>query len=303
MHNHGGYSKGSTMKCMQSSGIRIYHLLTSLETLPKGRLIAVAVGIVAFIGVVDYLIGFELSFSFFYLIPVMMVSWAIGRSIGLAFSVLSGTVSLIANLLAGLEFSHPFIEVWNTLIRFGFFAVVTSLLTELRHALEEERLLANTDPLTGTLNRRSFNEIAEKKMIVAEVNGHPYTMVYIDLDNFKTINDVLGHAVGDLVLKSVVDTIQTQIRNTDFLARLGGDEFAILLTEIDQEIAKPIVERLQMSLLEKMKYNEWDITFSIGVLTVLSMPESADKLVSLADALMYDVKGRGKNAIQYSTFE
>jgi diguanylate cyclase (GGDEF)-like protein len=153
------------------------------------------------------------------------------------------------------------------------------------------------------MNRRSFNEIAEKKMIVSEVNRLPYTMVYIDLDNFKTVNDQLGHAVGDLALKVVVDSIQAQIRSTDFLARLGGDEFALLLTEIDQQQARPIVERIQLALLESMKYNQWDITFSIGVLTVLSMPESADKLVSLTDALMYDVKGKGKNAVQYSTFE
>jgi diguanylate cyclase (GGDEF)-like protein len=128
-------------------------------------------------------------------------------------------------------------------------------------------------------------------------------MVYIDADNFKTINDTLGHAVGDLVLKTVVDTIQAQIRNSDFLARLGGDEFAILLTDIDQEQAKPIVLRIQSSLLEKMKTSEWEITFSIGVLTVLIMPESADKLISLTDALMYEVKSTGKNAIQYSTYE
>ena len=140
-------------------------------------------------------------------------------------------------------------------------------------------------------------------MIVSEVNSRPYTMVYIDLDNFKTINDNLGHAVGDLVLKIVVDTILKQIRNTDFLARLGGDEFGLLLTDIDQKNAQSIVQRLQSALLEKMKFNEWTVTFSIGALTVLSMPESVDKLVSMTDALMYDVKGRGKNAIQYSVYE
>jgi len=127
--------------------------------------------------------------------------------------------------------------------------------------------------------------------------------VYIDVDNFKMVNDKLGHAVGDLVLKSVVDTIQAQIRNSDLLARLGGDEFAILLTDIDQDQAKPIAERLQSSLLKSMNYNEWEITFSIGVLTVLSMPESADKLVSMADALMYEAKGKGKNAVQYSVYD
>ena len=287
---------------MKFSEIRVYRLLTSLELLSKGSLISIAIGIVFILGILDFLTGFELSFSFFYLIPVTMIAWTCGRNPGLTFSVLSATVWLISNLLSGVEFPNSFIGVWNTLIRFGFFSVVTILLTELHHTLEEERLLANTDPLTGALNRRSFSEIAEKKMIIAEVNRRPYTMVYIDLDNFKTVNDTLGHATGDQVLRSVVATLLTQIRTTDFPARLGGDEFAILLTDIDQEPAKAIVERIRASLIEEMQKNSWDITFSIGVMTVLSMPESVDKLVSLTDALMYDVKGKGKNAIHYSTF-
>jgi len=283
--------------------MKIYRLLTYLETLRKGWLTAIAVGVVFILGVIDYVTGFELSFSFFYLIPVTMIAWAVGRNTGLTFSVLSASVWLASNILSGQYFSNFFIGVWNTLIRFGFYAVVTILVSELRHALEEERLLANTDPLTGALNRRSFNEVAEKRMIISEVNRHPYTMVYIDLDDFKNINDRLGHAVGDLVLKTVVDILHKQIRNTDFLARLGGDEFAILLTDIDQKNAQSIVQRLLSALLEKMKKNEWDITFSVGVVTVLSMPESVDKLVSLTDALMYDVKGRGKNAVQYSVYD
>jgi diguanylate cyclase (GGDEF)-like protein len=283
--------------------MRVYRSLTSLETIKKRWLIVIAIGVVTILGIIDYLTGFELSFSFFYLIPVTMIAWVIGRNMGLAFSALSATVWFTSNLLSGESLSSPFIGVWNTMIRFGFYAVVTILLSELRHALEEERLLASTDPLTGALNRRSFSTIAEKKMIISEVNKHPYTLVYIDLDNFKVINDSLGHAAGDMVLKAVVDTIQSQIRSSDFLTRLGGDEFAILLTDIDQEHAEIIVQRLQSSLLEKMAVNGWEITFSIGVLTVVSMPESVDKLVSLTDSLMYDVKIKGKNAIKYSVFE
>jgi len=288
---------------MKFSEIKIYRLLTSLETIPKGWLAFIAIGIVFIFGVIDYRTGFELSISFFYLIPITLVAWVFGRSSGLAISVFSTIVWLISNLLSGQEFSSLFIGVWNTMIRYGFYSVVTILLAELRHALEEERILANTDPLTGALNRRSFNEIAEKKMIVSEVNQRPYTMAYIDLDNFKTINDTFGHAIGDLVLKFVVDTIQTHIRITDFLARLGGDEFAIFLTDTDQEQAEMIIQRLQSSLLEKMEFNSWEITFSIGVLTVLSLPESVDRLVSMTDAIMYEVKSKGKNAIQYAIFE
>lgn len=288
---------------MRSSEIRIYKLLASLESLPKGWLSMASVGGVLILGIIDYITGFELSMSFFYLIPVTVIAWTIGRSAGLWFSVLSAATWLTSNMLAGLEYSQLSIAVWNTLIRFGFFSTVTIILTELHHTLEEERILANTDPLTGAMNRRSFNEIAEKRMIASEIHNRPYTMVYIDLDNFKKVNDTLGHAVGDLVLKLVVDTMQTQIRSTDFLARIGGDEFAILLTDIDQQQAKPIVERIQSSLLTRMKANDWEITFSFGVLTVLTMPESVDKLVSMTDALMYKVKDKDKNAIQYSIYD
>jgi diguanylate cyclase (GGDEF)-like protein len=282
--------------------MKVYRLLISLESLKKGWLATISVGVVLILGLIDYITGFELSFSFFYLLPITIVAWTAGREAGLVFSALCASIWFTSNLLSGQTFSSPFVGVWNTLVRFGFYAVVTILLVELRHALEEERILANTDPLTGALNRRSFNQIAEKRMIISEVNRHPYTMVYFDLDNFKLINDRLGHSVGDLTLRTVAETIQSQMRNTDFLARLGGDEFAILLTDIDQKQAKPIVERIQMSLLDKMKANDWEVTFSIGALTVLSMPNSTDHLVSLTDTLMYAVKTQGKNAIQYSVY-
>jgi diguanylate cyclase (GGDEF)-like protein len=140
-------------------------------------------------------------------------------------------------------------------------------------------------------------------MIHAEVNKRPYTVVYIDLDNFKPINDKQGHSIGDLVLKAVVDTIQKQIRIADIFARFGGDEFAILLSDIGQEDAKRIVQRLRKTLLEKMDMHVWDVTFSIGALTFLTMPHSVEEMVRLTDELMYEVKVEGKNAIRYSVYE
>lgn len=255
------------------------------------------------LGMVDYLTGIELSISFFYLIPVSVAAWALGKYPGFTYSVLSATAWLTFNLLSGQTFSNIFVGVWNTLIRFGFYGVVTILLAELHSALEEERLLASTDPLTGALNRRSFNELAEKKMITAEVNKRPYTVVYIDLDNFKPINDKQGHSIGDLVLKAVVDTIQKQIRVADIFARFGGDEFAILLADIGEDHAKRIVQRLRKALLEKMDMHVWDVTFSIGALTFLTMPHSVEEMIRLTDELMYEVKINGKNSIKYSVYD
>jgi len=288
---------------MKSSEVRVYRLLTALEDVPKGWLNVVIWGAVLILGIIDYFTGVELSISFFYLIPVSMAAWALGKHSGLSYSVLAATIWLISNFLSGQTYSNTFVGVWNTLIRFGFYGVVTILLTELRSALEEERLLASTDPLTGAMNRRSFNEHAEKKMIHAEVNKRPYTVVYIDLDNFKPINDKQGHSIGDLVLKAVVDTIQKQIRIADIFARFGGDEFAILLSDIGQEDAKRIVQRLRKTLLEKMDMHVWDITFSIGALTFLTMPHSVEEMVRLTDELMYEVKVDGKNAVKYSVYE
>ena len=289
---------------MHISEMRMYRLLVSLESMSKVRLNTMIIGTILGLGIIDYLTGTELSLSFFYLIPVAMAAWALGKYTGFAYSVTSAAIWLISNVLSGETFSFAVIGVWNTLIRFGFFGVVTVLLAELHSALESERLLANTDPLTGALNRRSFNEIAEKKMITAELNRRPYTMVYIDLDDFKVVNDKFGHAIGDRVLKAVADTIQGQIRSTDFLARLGGDEFALLLVDLGQEGAHRIVQRLHQAMLDKMKMHAWEgTTFSIGVLTFLTMPASVDEMVSLTDTLMYEVKNGGKNAIQYSVYD
>jgi len=288
---------------MKVPEIRVYRMLLSLEVYSKGSIVVWAIAITFGLGFIDFITGFELSFSFFYLIPVSMVAWAVNKNTGLVISVISSIVWLTSNLLSGRVYSSVAIGAWNTLLRFGFYGVVTILLAELRVLLEEERTLANTDPLTGALNRRSFYTTIEKRMVVSEVNKHPYTLVYIDLDNFKKVNDSLGHIAGDRVLRSVVNAIQFQIRNSDYLARLGGDEFAIFLTDIGPEQARRIVHRIQSSLLGAMNENNWPITFSIGVLTVLSMPESTDKLVSLTDTLMYEVKSKGKNAIYYSTYE
>ena len=183
-----------------------------------------------------------------------------------------------------------------------FFGVVTTLLHALRLVIKEEQTLASTDPLTGALNRRSFYEIINTKVLQATIQHSPYTIVYIDLDNFKRINDQIGHTVGDAVLRTVVDTLQGSIRSKDFLARLGGDEFALLLTETDEMEAKKVVERLQANLLAAMRAQDWNVTFSIGVLTFLSSLPNVNKMIGMTDQLMYQVKSRNKNGIIYSIY-
>lgn len=140
------------------------------------------------------------------------------------------------------------------------------------------------------------------EILRARRHGHPFTVIYIDLDNFKTVNDTLGHSVGNTLLRHVVDTLKGTVRATDLVARLGGDEFVILLPETDRDSAKVLVSKLREQLLDAMQSQGWPVTFSVGVLTCISSPANVDELIRAADAIMYEAKKTGKNAIRYSTY-
>jgi diguanylate cyclase (GGDEF)-like protein len=132
--------------------------------------------------------------------------------------------------------------------------------------------------------------------------GHPFTLAYIDLDNFKQVNDQFGHNMGDQVLQVVVHSAEKYMRKTDVIARLGGDEFALLLPETGQETAQSSLRKLQNGLLGAMRQNHWLITFSIGALTCNAAPGTAMELVRLADGLMYSAKRDGKNTLKFASY-
>jgi diguanylate cyclase (GGDEF)-like protein len=256
---------------------------------------------VVFIGVVDILTGSELAFSVFYLIPIVLVTWFSGRNPGLIISAASAFIWFIADDLAGQSYSQPLIRYWNTVVRLGFFVLVTLLLPALK-ALEREKSLARTDYLTGVPNRRHFFELAQTELDRSQRYEHPITVAYIDLDNFKSVNDQWGHRTGDKLLCAVVDRARSQLRSTDIIARLGGDEFVILLPETDQAAAKIAIPKIQNTLTDEMRLNGWPVTFSIGVLTCLETQIPMDDLIKKTDSLMYSVKKNGKNAIAYAVY-
>jgi diguanylate cyclase (GGDEF)-like protein len=276
--------------------------LANLEKHPN-RFIWTAVGLlmVGGIGILDYLTGYELAFSLFYLLPISLLTWLAGRRLGVVMALFSALVWLIADVVAGHAVPNPIIFFWNTLIRLGFFLIVVYLLTALRGTLEHERELNRVDSLTGAVNFRFFSTILQMEIDRNRRYERPFTIAYIDIDNFKTINDQFGHTTGDHLLRSVVQYAQAALRKTDSVARLGGDEFAILLPETGQVAATAFISRIQKGLLEEMQKGNWPVTFSIGVLTCQEAPQSVDEVIRLADGLMYSVKKNGKNAIQVST--
>jgi diguanylate cyclase (GGDEF)-like protein len=248
------------------------------------------------VGAADFLAIERMSFTLFYLVPIALVSWRAGRKSGMFVSVVSTLVWIVANP-STYGFLSSTLLAWNAITRTGFFFITALLISELHQRLHHEQQLAHTDFLTGALNRLAFFNIATVEIERSTRFDHGLSMVYIDLDNFKAINDAHGHDVGDRLLKEVATTISANIRGIDTMARLGGDEFVVLLPQTNEAAAATMATRLRQALLATMQFNAWPVTFSLGVYTSLQAPHSVNELLKRSDELMYRAKSGGKNAI------
>jgi diguanylate cyclase (GGDEF)-like protein len=275
---------------------------TFFERRSKPFWVIAGVVLVIILGIIDYFSGYELNLSLFYLIPIFIVAWYTNGQMGLVFSFASTVVVFLANYFAGQTYSNPTIFVWNTVLHLGFYLVVAWLVATVKRTSTDNLELARTDYVTGAVSVRYFYELAQIEIKRSQRYRHPITMAYIDLDNFKTVNDRLGHSTGDRVLRAVTDDIRRQVRNTDTLARLGGDEFALLLPETDDEAAKTVLNKIHASLVDEMLRNGWMVTFSMGVVTFKEVPKTVDEMVKMADNVMYSVKAAGKNGVKYSIY-
>ena len=258
--------------------------------------------LIAVLGFLDYATGYEMTISLFYLIPIFLVSWYAGPRLGLFISTAAAFSLFFADYIGGLEYSHFTIYVWNALLWVGFFFIVTWLVSALRKSFLANQELARVDYVTGAVSIRFFYELAKVEIGRSARYNRPFTFAYFDLDNFKTINDTLGHSTGDLVLRSVADNVRHHIRKTDTFARLGGDEFALLLPETDETEATTMVGRLHADLEAELSQKGWNVTFSIGVVSFKEPPASVDDMVKLADSVMYSVKTSAKNGVAYQLY-
>ena len=254
------------------------------------------------VGVADYVTTYELSLAVFYMAPIMAASWYAGRWVGIALSLESAVVSIATDLWGGVQYSSFMFHAWNGVMRLVFFATAAFLLDSLRRSLARERGLARRDALTGLANRLAFYEVAKAELARSARHERPLTLVYIDCDRFKEVNDTRGHAEGDRVLKAVGSALSNAIRKTDLTARLGGDEFAVLYPELDAARTQEVVNKLQSQLGAAMRDGGWPVTFSIGVVTCERVPASVEELIHRADQLMYEVKSSGRDAVRFARF-
>lgn len=253
------------------------------------------------IACIDYQLASEISLAIFYLLPISLMTWFVGKEAGLVTCVLSAIAEFITNLNTKNTESHFFVPYWNAVASLMMFLTVSYLLFELHSTLEQEKKLERIDYTTGVANKRLFFELARLELKKAYRYRHPLTVVYLDVDNFKNINDTLGYIVGDKLLKLAALTIKKNLRETDFLARIGGDEFVILLPGSGYEPSHNVISRIHKQLLAAMQKNQWQATFSIGAVTYVNPPRSVDAMLQQADHLMYLVKNNGKNQLKHKT--
>jgi diguanylate cyclase (GGDEF)-like protein len=276
--------------------------MTILERLgqrSKSFLIILGVLLVVLQSVINYLTGPDIAIYIFYLLPISLVAWHVGRRAAVFVSLASAAAYLFTEHTTGHFDTRPLIPYFNALAQLAAFLFVTYFVSALRRSHNHQRELARTDDLTGIINRRSFFEASQQEINRARRHRHPFTVAYMDVDDFKLINDNYGHSIGDTVLKSVTQTIKNNIREIDVVARLGGDEFVILMPETGEAAAQAVVGRVHQSIMNTMREYGWPITFSIGVVTWTTPPRTVDIMIKQADEAMYEVKNGGKNRVTH----
>ena len=253
------------------------------------------------VGYWDYKMNYEFYVSFFYIFPVILVMWLYGLISACIISFVAGMMELLNNLVIS---SRPFPKysmiIWDFLILLATFGMVIYFLAIIKKLLEKEKNSARIDPLTGLPNRRFFYEKADIELNRARRFHYPVSLAYIDLDNFKFVNDNMGHETGDKLLTAVSQRMKSTVRDYDIPARLGGDEFVILFPEINEMQIKAAIDKVREKITEIIIENQWPVTLSIGVITIKDIETvSLEEMIKRADHLMYSVKKNGKNSIVF----
>jgi diguanylate cyclase (GGDEF)-like protein len=271
------------------------------SSISKRLVVFISLSFLLLIDLLDYLIGGFLHLSVFLLVPVAFVTWNVGIQSGLLFSALSASYLMVDYALHPMMFPHPWVVLWDATVMTIYFSVICLILTSLKSELDKALQKSKTDALTGLMNSAAFYEIAEQERERSNRYHHPFTLCFLDLDNFKKVNDVHGHLMGDKLLKKVSAILQGQVRSSDRVARLGGDEFVVLFPETGPVAAKRLGSQLHQAINTCLKEELPLVTLSMGVVTYYDVPEKIDEIVHAADLLMYEAKKSGKNSLRCQT--
>lgn len=224
----------------------------------------------------------------------------LGRRAGIASTVLSIAVLMSANPLLAEPYSHNAIVTCSLALALNgvLFHIFSNLSSRLYQRL---RLLARNDPLTGLLNSRAYYDLCESQIRISKRSDDPFSILFVDLDYFKRINDEYGHQAGDNVLRAVADCLTRMKRQSDLLARVGGEEFSFFLPQTELSGAMQLAERIREAIEETHPQvndkTRLTLTASIGVAQRQGNQWSMEAVEREADQAMYQAKLSGRNRV------
>lgn len=231
-----------------------------------------------------------------YIIPVLLVLWTEGLAWGILFAV---ATTVLREAIAWVQMPPDTPMVWRIVTALAYLAVLAVAMAGLQTLRRSQAAMARLiilDPLTNVLNARAFADRLGQELDRNRRYPRPLALMYMDLDNFKVINDTHGHQTGDAVLRLVADAMRTSVRQADVVGRLGGDEFSVLMPETDAALADAAAKRLIAGLRNVFKGTP-NVTASIGVVSCTATDASTDDLLRRADQAMYDAKKSGKDRV------
>jgi diguanylate cyclase (GGDEF)-like protein len=238
----------------------------------------------------------EARLGILYIIPVLLVTWTEGLAWGILFALVT---TGYREAIAWVQMPADTPLVWRVVTGLAYLAVLGVAMAGLQTLRRSQAALARLviqDQLTNVLNARAFADRLGQELDRNRRYPRPLSLMYMDLDNFKVINDTHGHQTGDAVLRLVADAMRSSVRQADVVGRLGGDEFAVIMPETDAALADAAAKRLIAGLRNVFKGTP-NVTASIGVVSCAATDASTDDLLRRADQAMYDAKKSGKDRV------
>ncbi len=250
---------------------------------------------------IDLITPPQLDLTFAYALIVLLATWNMGVSAGIVFAAVASGMQyrVLSEFWVGSSGSlFWYILLLNRVFTFGVTVALTGALRRMFDIVQERSL---RDALTNAVNASHFLVLLNAEIARSARSSLPFTLAYLDCDNFKSVNTEHGHLKGDAVLRAVVDTARKSVRGIDTVARLGGDEFAIIFPETDKPNAMRVLDRLQSNLRTAMRELGVQTSVSIGALTVRAPAATANDVLTAGDELMFKAKRLGKDRVVHET--
>jgi diguanylate cyclase (GGDEF)-like protein len=289
-------------RCVKKAGDVLWQWALRLESLACAAIIAIGLSLMVVITLVDAFVKSGAGYDEFYLLPIVSAAWLTRSTAGgVAMAALAVALRMINDVVFH-SVSIP-LAMSEAVVHLLLYLGVVLLLGLVRRDRDLQEALAVTDSLTGVANARFLRTAALTELERSRRYGHALSLTYIDIDDFKAVNDTFGHQEGDRILKRVATIAKNSIRSIDVLARLGGDEFVVLMPETGPRNARGTAKRLSRALDGVDTSGGSAVTCSVGLVTYRDLPRTVEDLLSGGDDVMYEAKSAGKNLVRHMTID